>query len=114
MDRFEAVSSVRQGSLHDDTHGVIEIGLAHLAFDAGQSDVAYFHECIPLTWHVPNMPQTNISLAQSDGFGEENPRTDATSGKLAAGSWQRTEPPASAGGSLHLARSYWVVPAVTA
>jgi hypothetical protein len=56
MDRFEAVPSVRQRALHDDTHGVIEIGLAHLAFDAGQSDVTYFHEWIPLAWHVPKNP----------------------------------------------------------
>ena len=52
MDRFEAVSSVRQRPLHDDTHGVIEVGLTHLGFDARQPDVAYFHERIPLAWQI--------------------------------------------------------------
>ena len=56
MDRFQAVSSIRQRALHDDTHGVIEIGLAHLVFDAGQPDVTYFHEWVPLAWHVPKNP----------------------------------------------------------
>ena len=52
MDRFEAVPSVRQCALHDDTHGVIEVGLPHLVFDARQPDVAYFHEWIPLASHI--------------------------------------------------------------
>ena len=55
MDRFEAVASVGQRALHDDAHGVIEIGLAHLGFDACQPDVAYFHESIPLAWQVTNV-----------------------------------------------------------
>jgi hypothetical protein len=55
MDRFEAVPSVWQRALHDDTHGVIEVGLTHLGFDARQSDVAYFHEWIPLAWQVTHV-----------------------------------------------------------
>ena len=52
MDRFEPVSSVRQRALHDDAHGVVEIGLPHLGFDAREPDVAYFHEWIPLAMHI--------------------------------------------------------------
>ena len=55
MDRFQAISSVGQCALHDDTHGVIEIGLAHLGVDACQPHVAYFHEPIPLAWQITDV-----------------------------------------------------------
>ena len=55
MDRLETVSGVRQRALHDDAHRVIEVRLAHLGFDAGQPDVADFHEWIPLAWHITNI-----------------------------------------------------------
>ena len=47
MDRFKAISGIRQGALHDHAHGVIEERLPHLGFDAGEPDVANFHEPVP-------------------------------------------------------------------
>ena len=74
VDRLETVSSVRQRALHDDAHGVVEIRLPHLGFDAGQPDVAYFHESIPLAWQASKTAKSDISLPQFRAIGREKGR----------------------------------------
>lgn len=101
MDRFETVSSVRQRPLHDDTHGVIEIGLAHLVFNACQPDVAYFHESIPLASHITIVPQNRHKFSTHRRVTwQKKARTDAQHHEIAFGFAQQNEPVAIATGSV--------------
>ena len=40
VDRFQSVPGIRQGTGHDDAHGVIQIGLPHLGINVNLLDVA--------------------------------------------------------------------------
>jgi hypothetical protein len=48
MNRFQAIADIRQGSSDDYAHGVIQVGLLHLIFEAyGQQFLCNFtHGCI--------------------------------------------------------------------
>ena len=47
MYRFQAVPHIGQGALHNDTHGIVDIGFLHFLFDVDRND---FASCDGLTF----------------------------------------------------------------
>ena len=40
VDGFQAVPHIGQGALHNDTHGIVDIGFLHFLFDVDRNDFA--------------------------------------------------------------------------